>query len=87
MLVSVVIHGSTKRGISAGYSIRLFDGDEIASYSAGGHPCDSQAPGESPLPTVRSWAISTAKEMFVEHAGRQPRANEIEVEIETPDEE
>jgi hypothetical protein len=88
MLVSVVIYRSTSRGMSQGYSITLFDGNAvIANYSAGGHPCDSQAPGESPFSTVRSWGISTAKEMFAEHAGRQPTANEIEIEIKSPDEE
>jgi hypothetical protein len=86
MPVSIVIYRSTSRGMSQGYSIRLFDGnEEIASYSAGGHPCDSQAPGESPMRTVRRWALSTAKEMFVEHSGRLPAANEIEIEMESPD--
>jgi hypothetical protein len=88
MLVSVVVHGSTKRGMGAGYSIRLFDGTkEVAFYSAGGHPADSQAPGESSIRTVRKWAMSTAKEMFEEHVGREPATEEIEVEIESPDEE
>jgi len=88
MFVSVVIYRSKKRGQSSGYSIRLFDGqNEIASYSAGGHPLDSQEEGESSTRTVRKWAISTGKEMFIEHAGRQPTVNEIEVEVETPDEE
>lgn len=88
MIASVVIYRSNRRGMSQGYSVTVFDAqDVIASYSAGGHPADSQAPGESPLPTVRRWAISTAKEVFQEHAGRRPTANEMEVEIETPDEE
>jgi hypothetical protein len=88
MLVSVVIHRSTNRGQSSGYSIRLFDGNkEVAFYSAGGHPADSQAPGESSIRTVRKWAMTTAKEMFAEHAGREPATEEIEVEIESPDEE
>jgi hypothetical protein len=72
--------------MSQGYSVRICDGDnELAYYSAGGHPQDSQAPGESPFRTVRRWAVSTAKEMFAEHAGRQPKAIEIEVETESPD--
>jgi hypothetical protein len=84
MIVSVMIYRSKNRGQSNGYSIRLFSGPkEIAGYSAGGHPCDSQAPGESPFSTVRKWAISTAREMFAEHAGRQPTADEIEVETES----
>jgi hypothetical protein len=88
MVASVVMYRSTNKGMSSGYSIRLFDGqNEIASYSAGGHPADSQAPGESPMRTVRRWALSTAKEIFSEHAGRLPAVNEIEVETETPDEE
>jgi hypothetical protein len=88
MVVSVVIFRSSCRGMSSGYSITVFDAqDVIASYSAGGHPADSQAPGESPMSTVRRWAISTAKEMFAECAGREPTVQEIEVEIDTPDEE
>lgn len=87
MVASVVIYRSTKRGQSSGYSIRLFDGDaEIANYSAGGHPADTQAPGESSTRIVRKWAISTAKEMYTEHAGRLPTANEIEIEMQSPDE-
>ena len=88
MFVSVVIYRSKKRGQSSGYSIRLVHGDtEIGYYTAGGHPLDSQEEGESPIQIVRRWAMSTAKEMFAEQAGREPKANEIEIETETPDEE
>jgi len=88
MIVSVVIYRSKNRGQSSGYSICLLDGDAvIESYSAGGHPAESQSPGESPFATVRKWALSTAKEKFVEQAGREPTRNEIEVETESPDEE
>lgn len=88
MFVSVVIYCSKKRSQSSGYSIRLFDGDaEIAYYSAGGHPCDSQAPGESPLSTVRKWARSSTNEMFAEYTGRLPKADEIEIKMESPNEE
>ena len=85
---AVVIYRSTNCGMSPGYSVRICNGDAvIASYSAGGHPADSQAPGESPIRTVRQWAISSATEMFQHAAGRMPAANEVEVEIESPDEE
>jgi hypothetical protein len=74
--------------MSRGYSIDLYDDDAVVeSYRAGGHPRDSQEEGESPLSTVRQWAISTAKEMFTEYAGRLPETTEIEVEIKSPDEE
>lgn len=88
MLVSITIHLSTKKKLSSGYTVSLFDGpNEVTTYWAGGHPADSQAPGESPTRTVRQWALSTAREIFAEHAGRLPKANEIEVELESPDEE
>ena len=88
MFVSIVIYRSKKRGQSSGYSVRLFDGqNEMAYYSAGGHPLDSQEVGESSIRIVRQWAISTAKELFEEHAGRKPASNEIEIELESPDEE
>lgn len=86
MFVSVTIYRSRKHGLSVGYSVNVFDGEnEVQRYAAGGHPCDSQADGESPTRIVRKWALSTAKELFAEHAGRKPKANEIEIDLESPE--
>ncbi len=72
----------TAKGISSGYHLLILHaGKTLEDYSAGGHPLESQAPGESSTSTVKAWALSTAKDLFYEHFGREPTRHEIEVEV------
>lgn len=58
-----------------GYTVRVYDADsnEVAEYSAGNHPGDSQvylpadSKGRVPLPTLRKFARQTAEDMAGEY--------------------
>lgn len=50
----------------SGYVVYV-DGQDV--YSAGANPHDSQAPGCSPLATVRRWATGTADDIAEEVGG------------------
>ena len=79
--VNVIIYTVDNKK-SNGFEIHFYqDGKWLESYSAGGNPHDSCAPGVSTIPVIRKWAIQTAKDMLKDRQGFKGKIDQINVEL------